>query len=93
MGFLLVRCYKFFCSNSLKRTWRRLLKSGREGAKYRAQVRIFQAGKLAYSEARTFEKRWQAEQWAEKREADAGSSATRRRKMQAERIDDSEQPV
>ena len=63
---------------------------GRKGTKYRAQVRIFQAGKLAYSEAQTFEKRWQAEQWAEKREADARVAGDKAPEiMQAERIDDS----
>lgn len=63
---------------------------GVRGTKYRAQVRIHQNGKLAYSEAQTFAKRWQAEQWADKREAHAravGDSAPR--VLKAERMDDS----
>ena len=44
---------------------------GVRGIKYRAQVRIHQNGKPAYSEAQTFAKCGQAEQWADKHKAHA----------------------
>lgn len=62
---------------------------GKKCTKYRAQVRIFQAGKMAYSEAQTFNKRWQAEQWADKREADARVAGEKAPEiLHAERMDD-----